>query len=81
VRSLGIVPGLACGISDGLGSGSVSALVSGRAVGHFSCGRTCFGFGLRPCFGLGWLVRWVWPVAVFQPGQTCALAKNKAPNF
>jgi len=20
-------------------------------------------------------------VAVFQPGQTCALAKNKAPNF
>ena len=67
--------------SDGLGSGSVSALAFGRAVGHFSCGWPCFGFGLEPCFGQGWPVRGIglWPQLL--PGQTRVLAKNKAPNF
>ena len=74
------MPDLACGIRDGLGW-PCFALAVGRMVGIVLCGRPCFGFGLGPCFGLGKVERWHWPVAVFQLGQTCALAKNKAPNF
>ena len=58
------------------GSGSVLALAFGRAAGHFSCGRPCFGFGLWPCFGQGWPGRGHRPVAVFQPGQTCVGEKQ-----
>jgi len=67
--------------SDGLGSGSVSALAFGRAVGHFSCGWPCFGFGLRPCFGQGSPVRGHWPVATAIARTNVRWRKTKHPTF
>jgi len=63
------------------GSGSVLALAFGRAAGRVSCGRPCFGFGLKPCFGQGSPVRWHWPVAAASARTNVRWRKTKHPTF
>jgi len=72
VRKVGSVPDLACGFSDGLGWLCFGIGLWLR-VGIVLCGGRV-SVGPWPCVGFG-----LWPQRL--PGQTCALAKNKATNF
>jgi len=79
VRKVGRVPDLAFGISDGLGRlcfgiglwPCVSIFCAVAVFRLLALGRVSD--RVRQCVALACGRAW--------PGQTCALAKNKAPNF